>query len=98
MIRNELAEQIKDEMGTPCIAGEKPDMVNSPAHYKLDGLDIESKDILKSVLGTKGYVHWACGNAMKYIFRWEKKNGLEDLKKARKNLDFAIETLESGEK
>lgn len=71
------------------------DMVNSPAHYKLDGLDIESKDVIKSVLGTKGYVYWACGNAMKYIFRWEKKNGLEDLKKARKNLDFAIETLES---
>lgn len=71
------------------------DMVNSPAHYKLDGLDIESKDVLKSVLGNKGYIHWACGNAMKYIFRWEKKNGLEDLKKARKNLDFAIKTLES---
>nr|DAS82443.1 MAG TPA: nucelotide kinase [Caudoviricetes sp.] len=73
---------------------EELDMINSPAHYKLDGLDIESKDVLKSVLGNKGYVHWACGNAMKYIFRWEKKNGLEDLKKARKNLDFAIETLE----
>lgn len=72
------------------------DMVNSPAHYRLEGLDIESKDVLKSVLGAKGYVHWACGNAMKYIFRWEKKNGLEDLKKARKNLDFAIETLESA--
>nr|WP_297394465.1 DUF3310 domain-containing protein [uncultured Peptostreptococcus sp.] len=71
------------------------DIVNSPAHYKLDGLDIESKDVIKSVLGTKGYVYWACGNAMKYIFRWEKKNGLEDLKKARKNLDFAIETLEN---
>ena len=85
MIRNELEEQIRTE---------SRDMVNSPAHYKLDGLDIESKDVLKSVLGTKGYVHWAC-NAMKYIFRWEKKNGLEDLKKARKNLDFAIETLES---
>lgn len=94
MIRNELAEQIKDETETPCATCEKPDMVNSPAHYKLDGLDIESKDVLKSVLGVKGYVHWACGNAMKYIFRWEKKNGLEDLKKARKNLDFAIETLE----
>ena len=95
MIRNELAEQIKDETETPCATCEKPDMVNSPAHYKLDGLDIESKEVLKSVLGAKGYVHWACGNAMKYIFRWEKKNGLEDLKKARKNLDFAIETLES---
>lgn len=98
MIRNELAEQIKDETETPCATCEKPDMVNSPAHYKLDGLDIESKDVLKSVLGVKGYVHWACGNAMKYIFRWEKKNGLEDLKKARKNLDFAIESLEGGEK
>lgn len=31
-------------------------------------------------------------------FCGEKKNGLEDLKKARKNLDFAIETLESEEK
>lgn len=94
MIRNELEEQIKNKAMAPYIADEMPDMVNSPAHYKLDGLDIESKDVLKSVLGTKGYVHWACGNAMKYIFRWKKKNGLEDLKKARKNLDFAIETLE----
>lgn len=93
---NELEEQNKAV--APYMAGEMPDMVNSPAHYKLDGLDIESKDVLKSVLGTKGYVHWACGNAMKYIFRWEKKNGLEDLKKARKNSDFAIESLESGGK
>lgn len=93
MIKRELAEQIRDEMRA--LDAEMPDMVNSPAHYKLDGLDIESKDVLKSVLGTKGYVHWACGNAMKYLFRWQKKNGLEDLKKARKNLDFAIETLES---
>ncbi len=73
---------------------EEKDMVNSPNHYKLEGLDIESKEVIKSVLGDEGYIHWACGNAMKYIFRWEKKNGLEDLKKARKNLDFAIETLE----
>lgn len=73
------------------------DMINSPSHYKLDGLDIESKEVIKAVLGPMGYVHWACGNAMKYLFRWEKKNGLEDLKKARKNLDFAIETLESGD-
>ena len=94
MIRNELEEQIKNKAVAPYTAGEMPDMVNSPAHYRLDGLDIESKDVLKSVLGTKGYVHWTCGNAMKYIFRWEKKNGIEDLKKARKNLDFAIETLE----
>ena len=57
MIRNELEEQIKNEAVAPYIAGGMPDMVNSPAHYKLDGLDIESKDVLKSVLGVKGYVH-----------------------------------------
>ena len=74
---------------------EEKDMVNSPSHYKLEGLDIESKDVIKATYGAKGYIYWACGNAMKYLFRWEKKNGLEDLKKARKNLDFAIETLES---
>ncbi|MFR5188106.1 hypothetical protein [Peptostreptococcus sp.] len=33
--------------------GSENDMVNSPAHYKLDGLDIESKDVLKSVLGNR---------------------------------------------
>ncbi len=38
MIRNELEEQIKNEAVAPCIAGEMPDMVNSPAHYKLDGV------------------------------------------------------------
>lgn len=92
--RNEINFAIKHLLCDD-VEDDENDMVNSPAHYKLDGLDIESKDVLKSVLGTKGYVHWACGNAMKYIFRWEKKNGLEDLKKARKNLDFAIETLES---
>jgi len=92
--KDDILRMQLENMGVP----EEKDMVNSPAHYKLDGLDIESKDVLKSVLGTKGYVHWACGNAMKYIFRWEKKNGLEDLKKARKNLDFAIETLESAGK
>ncbi|WP_455256736.1 DUF3310 domain-containing protein [Peptoniphilus asaccharolyticus] len=70
------------------------DNVNSPSHYKLEGLGIESKDVIKATYGPKGYIYWACGNAMKYLFRWEKKNGLEDLKKARKNLDFAIETLE----
>lgn len=92
--RNEINFAIKHILRDVVEGGEN-DMVNSPAHYKLDGLDIESKDVLKSVLGNKGYVKWACGNAMKYLFRWEKKNGLEDLRKARKNLDFAIEVLES---
>lgn len=34
------------------------------------------------------------GNAIKYMLRWYAKNGVEDLKKARQNLDWLIETLE----
>ena len=28
---------------------EEKDMINSPSHYKLDGLDIESKEVIKAV-------------------------------------------------
>ena len=34
------------------------------------------------------------GNALKYQLRFQKKNGLEDLKKAHKNLDWLIEEME----
>lgn len=35
------------------------------------------------------------GNAIKYLLRFQGKNGLEDLKKARKNLDWLIEEMEN---
>ena len=34
------------------------------------------------------------GNSLKYLLRHQKKNGLEDLKKARKNLDWLIDEVE----
>lgn len=36
------------------------------------------------------------GQITKYISRWRKKNGLEDLKKARHFLDKLIEEVEAG--
>ena len=71
------------------------DNVKSPKHYKLEGLDIESKDVIKSLLGVENYIGWCWGNVLKYLFRWKKKNGLEDLKKAREILDWIIELKES---
>ena len=38
------------------------------------------------------------GNSLKYLLRHQKKNGLEDLKKARKNLDWLIEEMECEDK
>ena len=72
----------------------KSDIVSNPTHYKLDGLDIEVKDILKSVLGTVGFLGFYQGNIIKYILRAKKKNGLEDYKKARQYLDWLIEELD----
>lgn len=66
------------------------DNVNKPKHYELDGLEgIEVKDVIRSVLGdniTSFYI----GNVIKYVLRYKKKNGVEDLKKARLYLDWAI--------
>ena len=38
------------------------------------------------------------GNSLKYLLRHQKKKGLEDLKKARKNLDWLIEEMEYEDK
>ena len=37
------------------------------------------------------------GNVIKYIMRYNQKNGLEDLKKAKVYIDYLIQELETGE-
>ena len=66
------------------------DNINNPNHYKL-GCEIESIEIIKRVLGTQGFVAFCLGNILKYLIRAEKKNKLEDYKKAAKYLEWVIE-------
>ena len=70
------------------------DNVHSPSHYKLDGLDIESIDVIKSILGEEGFKAFCHGNALKYLTRANKKNGIEDFKKAQVYLNWYIEEVE----
>lgn len=71
------------------------DDVKSPKHYKLEGLELEGKDIIRSVLGKNGYKSWCHGTALKYLFRAGKKEDeLKDFKKARVYLDWIIEEME----
>lgn len=44
-----------------------------------------------------GYEAVCTSNVLKYICRWKKKNGLEDLKKAEWYLKRLIERVESNE-
>ena len=70
------------------------DPVNKPSNYMLG--DIEVKDIIAIVADKyhKGSVAHNVASALEYQMRAPEKNGLEDIKKARKCLDFAIENWE----
>lgn len=57
------------------------DMVNHPPHYTQGG--IECIDAIKAATeGLNGFEGYCTGNAIKYLWRWKHKSGVEDLKKA----------------
>ena len=57
-----------------------PDDAINPSHYK-DG-DIECIDAIKSSLGDVQFKGYLKATIIKYLWRYEKKNGVEDLRKA----------------
>ncbi len=61
---------------------DKPDMVNNPQHYQSkNGLEVI--DVIEAFTAELKGIDAVCtANAIKYICRWNKKNGIEDLKKA----------------
>ena len=67
----------------------KVDNINNANHYQICGFN--SIEIIKRVLGLKGFVAFCLGNILKYLIRAEKKNGKEDYKKAAKYLEWVIE-------
>lgn len=70
---------------------ENNDKINNPAHYTVGG--IETLDYIKAKV--KDYPSYAAGNILKYVSRYEHKNGIEDLKKAQFYLNDLIEWMES---
>jgi len=68
------------------------DMVNSPPHYNTG--DIECIDAIKESMTPESFKGYLKGNIQKYIWRYEAKKGIEDLKKAEWYLNRLIKTLE----
>ena len=67
------------------------DPVNKPSHYadrKHEVIDIIRDSMRKEAF--KGYLH---GNIIKYILRYDKKGGLQDLRKANVYLDWLMEEI-----
>ena len=70
--------------------GELIDLVNRPPHYTMGG--VECIDAIKAATaGLTGFEGYCTGNALKYLWRWKHKNGVEDLRKAQWYINRLIE-------
>jgi len=67
------------------------DSVNHPQHY---AGKVEAIDALESALTKEQFRGYLRGNVLKYVWRYDKKNGAEDLKKALWYLDRLLNSVE----
>lgn len=68
------------------------DNVISPTHYTFG--EIETIDFIRDKLTEDEFIGYCIGNVMKYTSRYRHKGGLEDLRKAKVYLQWAIEAYE----
>lgn len=73
------------------ISKQENNVVSHPNHYQ-SRLGIECKDVLAAATeDLSGYEAGWTWNAIKYLWRWKKKNGDEDLKKAIQCIEFILD-------
>lgn len=74
----------------------KMENVEHPMHYTAG--KVECIEALESAtVGLKGIEAVCTGMAIKYLWRWQHKNGVEDLAKAKWYIDYLINTLTGSE-
>ena len=70
--------------------------VNHPSHYNQGG--VECIDAIKAATeGLNGFEGFCTGNALKYLWRWKRKNGTEDLDKAVWYINRLKEEIQNGQ-
>lgn len=72
----------------------KEDNINHPSHYTSHPAKCECGKQIECIDVTR-HMSFNLGNAIKYLWRFEHKNGIEDLKKARWYLDDEIKKRET---
>src|SRR6056297_537266 len=71
---------------------DRADNVHSPSHYNSG--NIECIEAIKESMTPEAFRGYLKGNVQKYLWRYEYKNGLDDLHKARVYLNWLIENWE----
>lgn len=88
----ELPEGIKDEISKSMVNAEKKHM--KPSDMQVGGDHYKKFKIQPFKFIMENNLNFAQGNIIKYVCRYDHKNGVEDLKKARHYIDLLIEYLE----
>ena len=70
----------------------KFDVVQRPEHYASGG--VECIDAIAAAMSVEAFRGYLRGNAIKYLWRYERKGGLEDLRKAAWYLDRLQRSIE----
>lgn len=88
-----VSEKCDSEILTRAILDKTPPMrtednVNHPSHYTQGG--IECIEAIKASMTASEFRGYLKGNAMKYMWRYQLKNGVEDLRKAQWYLNRLI--------
>lgn len=73
---------------------EEQDMVHEPPHYQFGKFSARVVIELVGKTYKSASVFYHVGNALKYLMRAPRKNGLQDLQKAKQSVEFAIECWE----
>lgn len=82
---------------SPSVWGNTDEKVDHPSHYAGAG-GLEAIDVISAFTADlQGLIAFDIGNAIKYICRFNKKNGTEDLKKAIWYLNDAINNYSEKE-
>lgn len=72
------------------------DNVNHPVHYQTPK-GLEAIDVIEAFTSDLQGIEAVCtGNVLKYMCRWKKKNGVEDLRKAQWYLEKLISGFEKS--
>ena len=79
-----------------CKESAKEDVVNHPSHYESG--KFECIEVMEEVMGVEAVKNFCICNAFKYLYRHKRKNGLEDIKKAKWYLDHYIKLSEGEDK
>jgi hypothetical protein len=91
--RQDVSSRVKQLRSVEAARQVEKDAVNNPSHYTTGG--IECIDAMQAMLSRDEFIGYLRGNVFKYQWRYQHKNGVEDLKKAQWYANRLIE-LESA--